>query len=109
VAELGRVLRPGGRLIVSNPHPLATGILGWRAVFRDPATGERVMIPEHPHTHGDYLDAFAAAGLVARRCLEPPLTGEQARARAKGLHPELHEAALTGLPAVIVWEAEREA
>ncbi len=63
---------------------------------------------EHPHPHGDYLDAFAAAGLVARRRLEPPLTREQARARAKGLHPELHEAALTGLPAVIVWDAERE-
>lgn len=108
VAELGRVLRPGGRLIVSNPHPLATAILGWRCVVRDPATGVRTTVREHPHTHGDYLDAFAAAGLVARRCLEPGLTPQQARARGKGLHPELHEAALTGLPAVIVWEAERE-
>lgn len=25
VAELGRVLRPGGRLVISNPHPFATG------------------------------------------------------------------------------------
>jgi SAM-dependent methyltransferase len=108
VAELGRVLRPGGRLVISNQHPLATGVLGWRCVFRDPDSGERTTIPEYPHTHGDYLDAFAAAGLVARRCLEPPLTREQARARAKGLHPELHEAALTGLPAVIVGDAERE-
>lgn len=108
VAELARVLHPGARLVISNQHPLATGVLGWRCVFRDPDTGERTTIPEYPHTHGDYLEAFAAAGLVARRCLEPPLTHAQARARGKGLHPELHEAALTGLPAVIVWEAERE-
>lgn len=52
VAELGRVLRPGGRLIVSNPHPLATGILGWRAVFHDPATGEGRRSPSTPTPTG---------------------------------------------------------
>jgi SAM-dependent methyltransferase len=106
IAELARVLAPGGRLVISNPHPLATGVFGWRAAFPGP-DGERASIPEHPHRHGDYIEAFAGAGLVARRCLEPGLTAAEARSRAKAGHEEAFDRALTGLPAVIVWEAER--
>jgi len=94
--------------VISNPHPFATGVLGWRAVFVD-AAGARRMIPEYAHLHGDYVEALTAAGLVVRRLLEPGLTRRQARARAKGDHPEVFEGALTGVPAVIVWEAERPA
>ena len=106
IAELGRVLAPGGRLIVSDPHPLASGVLGWRAVYTDEG-GERRMIPEYPHLHAEYVDAFGAAGLVVRRLIEPGLTAAQARERAKGHHEEAFVQALTGLPAVIVWEAEK--
>lgn len=106
ILELGRVLAPGGRLVVSNPHPFATGVLGWRAVFRS-AGGKRTMVPEHAHMHADYLEAFSAAGLTVRRLIEPRLTRAQARARAKGPHADAFEQALTGVPAVIVWEAER--
>ncbi len=104
IAELARVLRPGGRLIVSNPHPFATAILGWRAVFVDPQ-GRRSMIPEYPHLHGDYISAFREAGLAVRCCIEPPLSREQAQARAKKHRTAAFEDALTGVPAVIVWEA----
>ncbi len=90
VAELARVLKPGGTLVLSNPHPFATAVLGARAWCRTP-TGERVEIPEFAHPVGAYLDAFAAAGLVARRCLEP-VYGEQ-------------DGLVAGLPAAIVWEA----
>jgi SAM-dependent methyltransferase len=106
IAELARVLRPGGRLVVSNPHPFATGVLGWRAVFRDP-TGVRSMIPEYPHLHGAYVRAFAEAGLTVRRCLEPALDRAGARARDKAGHVETFEQALTGVPGVLIWEAER--
>jgi hypothetical protein len=93
-------------LIVSNPHPFATAILGWRAVFVD-GGGRRSMIPEHPHLHGDYIAAFDAAGLVVRRCIEPRLSEAQAQARAKKHRVGAFEDALAGVPAVIVWEAER--
>ncbi len=106
ITELARVLRPGGRLVVSNPHPFATAILGWRAVFVDLA-GRRSMIPEYPHLHGDYIAAFNDAGLVVRQCIEPTLSGEQARERAKKHRLKAFEDALAGIPAVIVWEAER--
>lgn len=108
VAELGRVLRPGGRLITSSPHPFATGVLGWRAVFRD-SSGTRSMIPEHPHMHGAYVKAFTAAGLTVRRCVEPVLDAEGARARAKAGQARAFQEALTGVPAVLIWEAERAA
>lgn len=106
VSELGRVLSPGGRLILSNPHPFATAILGWRAVFVD-ADGRRSMIPEYPHLHGEYIAAFAEAGLAVRQCIEPRLSREQARERAKKHRTDAFEDALTGVPAVIVWEVER--
>jgi SAM-dependent methyltransferase len=71
VRELSRVLMPGGRLIISNPHPLATAILGWRAVFVGSA-GNRSMIPEYPHLHsGCRLEAGSPHGGSA----EPPLPG----------------------------------
>lgn len=106
IMELGRALKPGGRLIVSNPHPFATAILGWRAVFVD-ADWRRSMIPEYPHLHGDYIAAFGAAGLAVRRCIEPRLSAEQAKARAKKHRVDAFEDALTDVPAVIVWEVER--
>lgn len=84
IFELGRVLAPRGRLIVSDPHPLASGVLGWRAVYSDRA-GERRTIPEYPHLHGEYVEAFGTAGLVVRRLIEPGLTRAQARERAKYL------------------------
>lgn len=92
VAELARVLKPGGTLVLSNPHPFATAVLGARAWCRTPE-GERVEIPEFAHPVGAYLDAFAAGGLTARRCLEPTY-GEQ-------------DGPVAGLPAAIVWEARR--
>ncbi len=106
IAELGRVLAPGGRLIVSDPHPMAGGVLGWRAVYTD-AGGRRRMIPEYPHLLSEYMQAFGAAGHVVRRLIEPGLTAAQARERAKGRHEDAFAQALTGLPAVIVWEAEK--
>ena len=106
VDELARVLRPGGRLIVSNPHPFATGILNWGAVYTG-ADGRRIEIPEYPHLHADYVAAFSGAGLVVRRLIEPALTATEARARAKLGREDAYQLALEGIPAVVVWEVEK--
>ena len=108
-AELARVLAPGGRLIVSVLHPFQA-ILGWHAPFEDD-NGQRWFVREHPHTHADYLDAFAAAGLRLRRCGEPKLTAAEVPAKRRAFRhlPEATLAAYVGLPAVLIWDAEKPA
>jgi SAM-dependent methyltransferase len=107
IAELARVLRPGGRLVTSVLHPLLA-LLGWQAPFTG-ADGARGFVREHPHTHGAYLAAFRACRLEVRAALEPALSAESVRAkrRAYAHIPEATVAAYAGLPGVLVWDAER--
>lgn len=109
VAELARVLRPGGRLIVSDFHPLQL-MLGGNAMFFD-ANGRAGFVRSHTHTHEAYFTAITAAGLRVTRCLEPRLD-EVALAMAAGglMHaaPDAFRGALLGLPEAIVWEAVSE-
>lgn len=106
VREIGRVLRPGGRAIVSNPHPNATALLAFQARFSRP-DGTRAYIPEYPHMLSEYVEAFAAANLVVTRCLEPVMPADLARSKAKHGYDDAYAAALAGLPVVLVWEVER--
>ncbi len=106
VAELARVVAPGGRIVISNPHPIITGIVGWRAWYARP-DGSRAFIPEFAHWHGAYIDAFVAAGLVVRRCLEPAIPIDVARAMGRGWVDDAAEIAVAGLPGVLIWELVR--
>ena len=107
VTELARVLRPGGRLVVSVLHPLQVH-LGWHARFSD-ARGNRRFVREHPHKHADYLAAFASAGIVVRDCVEPELTADHVRESRRAFRhiPEATLEAYVGLPAVLVWIGEK--
>ena len=107
VAELARVLRPGGRLVLSALHPFQAH-LGWHAPFES-ADGQRGYVREHAHTHADYLAAFRAAGLTIADCVEPPLTAATVESKRRAFRhiPEATVAAYEGLPAVLVWAATR--
>jgi SAM-dependent methyltransferase len=107
VAELARVLRRGGRLVVSVLHPFQAH-LGWQALFAD-AHGRRTFVREHTHTHADYLAAFRWAGLRLRGCLEPELTADHVRARRRAFRhvPEATMQAYLGLPGVLLWDVEK--
>ncbi len=107
VAELARVLAPGGRLIVSVLHPMLVA-LGWYASFTG-ADGRRGFIREHPHRHADYLSALEAAGLRLVQMREPALAREQlaAKRRASSEIPEATATAYAGLPGVLVLVADR--
>jgi malonyl-CoA O-methyltransferase len=62
-SEARRVLKPGGRAVVSGMHP-AMFLRDVRARFRDPATGEKVEPGSVEHTIGDVVMAAVRAGFA---------------------------------------------
>jgi SAM-dependent methyltransferase len=107
IAELARVLRPGGDLVLSVLHPFQA-FLGWNAPFTDPS-GQRRFVREHAHGHSEYLEAFRAAGLELGHCLEPPITATEVRAKRRAYThiPDAATEAYAGLPGVLVMSARR--
>ena len=108
VRELARVVRPGGRLVISDFHPVQV-LIGGSALFVD-ADGRMGNVRTHHHAHGAYLDAFRAAGLAVERCLEPVDGDAEVAIKVSGLMgvaPEACRRALGGLPGAIVWELAR--
>jgi SAM-dependent methyltransferase len=112
VAELARIVRPDGHIVLSDVHPFAVTI-GFQAVFR--ASVGQAFVRNYLHLHCDYLEAFAAAGLKVRHCAEPAfgepeitiLAGTQPPKDPAGLHTHAHRRAYLGLPAVLIWDLER--
>ena len=61
LAEIARVLAPGGRVIYSDFHP-GWHERGWLRTFED-KLGRTVSLPCHPHSHDAHRDALTEAGL----------------------------------------------
>jgi malonyl-CoA O-methyltransferase len=61
--EVHRVLRPGGRAVISAMHP-AMFLRGSQARFTDPASGEVVQPGSLAHQLGDFIMAAVRAGLL---------------------------------------------
>ena len=106
IRELARVVRPGGPVVISDVHPFMV-MLGGHGRFRRNQT-ENGFVRNYVHLLSDYLTAFREAGLNVIQCIEP-LWGDQEIAILEFADemPDLVEAAVKGVPIVIVWELEK--
>jgi SAM-dependent methyltransferase len=107
VAELARTVRAGGQIVLSDLHP-GMSVAGGQALFES-GDGSLAFVREHPHLHGEYLDAFGAFGLDIVRCVEPRFGPDEAGMQGMAAHfiPEATQAAFAGMPGALIWQLER--
>jgi ubiquinone/menaquinone biosynthesis C-methylase UbiE len=109
-AEFARVVRNGGRVVVSDIHPILVTV-GGAAVF--PTGSDRFelhFVRNLHHGLSDYVAAATAAGFAVRDMREPPLP--EAAIVGNPAYPVVPDAvrgAFEGLPALVVWTFERSA
>ena len=104
VAELARVVTPGGRVVLSDAHPTFVLVQG-QALF--PVDGGFAFVRNHVHLHSAYLTAFAAHGLSVRRCSEAPMEADWSKTLFAGA-AEAAEALWAAIPVVLVWDLARQ-
>jgi ubiquinone/menaquinone biosynthesis C-methylase UbiE len=104
IGELARVVRPGGRLLISNIHP-TMALVGANAAFRD-VNGDPNYMRSYHHPVSSYFDAFRTHGLTVLDCREPAWNLERARAQFAWVSDEILEDAVVGLPMALIWELE---
>ncbi len=90
ITECVRVVRPGGRLLLTDFHP-ATSSFGWRT---DHVTPDGVLLlPNTPNTRSDYLDALTESGCALLEAHDIALNGtpygdiSDAAMKRKGMPP----------------------
>ena len=104
IGSLARVVRPGGRLVISNIHP-TMALAGAHASFRD-ANGEPNFMRSYHHPVSSYVTAFVANGLTIVGCAEPCWSIESARAQFPYVSDAVLRDAVVGLPMALIWELE---
>lgn len=105
-AELARVVRPGGNIVISDFHPYMV-LLGGQAAFRTEG-GVPHFVASYAHLPGYLLGVFRNAGLSVAACLEPTWTRAAALGTFPGMSDTLYEEAIAGMPLAIVWILHRD-
>ena len=105
IAELARVVRPGGRVMLSDVHPVAVS-MGAQAMFRR-SDGSRAFAYNHIHWPSAYVEALTSAGLEIEHAAEPLVD----RAFVDDLpDPDVRagaQASLMGMPLALIWLARK--
>jgi ubiquinone/menaquinone biosynthesis C-methylase UbiE len=105
IAEMARVLRPGGHLVLCDVHPVAVAT-GAHAFFVR-QDGSHGVTRNEVHWPSEYVDAFRWADLMIERAAEPPFdesfVGEMPEVAIRDAARE----AVVGLPFALVWLVHR--
>lgn len=103
IEEFARVLREGGRVVLSDLHPLIRAIGG--GAFFASEDGTFGLVREYLHLHSEYLAAFEGAGLKVVGCVEPVLTERQIEMFGFSYlrQPEAQRMSHLGLPFALIW------
>ena len=97
-------------LLVAEERDVPSGYSEWADTYGAylGSSDEMGFVINHVHLHSDYLRAFRQAGLNAVQCLEPLWGGKEiAIFGFADQMPDLVEAAVEGLPIIVVWELEK--
>jgi ubiquinone/menaquinone biosynthesis C-methylase UbiE len=107
--EFGRVLRPGGAVVLSDIHPINTIVSGGLAGFPGEDLTKGIPYVENlTHHISDYISAFNAAELSIVRCLEPTMGPSQIeRTPSFAFYPQASRDAFGGLPHLLIWELRK--
>jgi ubiquinone/menaquinone biosynthesis C-methylase UbiE len=105
IAELSRIVRPGGYVIVSEFHPFAVATGGQAVPAR--SDGTRLLARNLQHWPSEYVAAFQETELEILRLAEP-LVDESfvASIQPPGIWGALADA-LIGLPVAMIWVLRR--
>ena len=109
IVELGRVLAPGGSLVISDPHPMGAAVIGGQAFYGGVVPGKGMSwVRNHYHLASTWLSAFRSAGLTVDQCIEQQFTEPQILTTpAYEVYPEAVRSALNGLVNLWVWVVSR--
>jgi ubiquinone/menaquinone biosynthesis C-methylase UbiE len=105
IAEMARVVRPGGSVLLSDVHPVAAAT-GAHAFFRR-EDGSRGATRNEIHWPSRYVAAFAASGLAIDGCEEPRFDETFVREIPDGAVRTAARGSLLDLPFALVWRLRR--
>ncbi|WP_328451977.1 class I SAM-dependent methyltransferase [Amycolatopsis sp. NBC_00438] len=105
--ELARVLRPGGHLIVSDPHGRAA-YAGGQGFYGVGGLARRRFIRNYYRQASEWIQGFTESGFAVESCHEPRMDAAAARAHPiAGYFPDAALAALLGVPHLWIWSVIR--